>query len=106
MGPKPATRPCIGSSQKLSCLCLLGQTSALLPGFTIRFKIPKKHAENLDGMDGSTRTVKVELTAEEAYEILMRCLQSAEKDTPVFHSAIQRLARAIEADATVTPRAA
>ena len=57
-------------------------------------------------MDGSTRTVKVELTAEEAYEILMRCLQSAEKDTPVFHSAIQRLARAIEADATVTPRAA
>lgn len=57
-------------------------------------------------MDGSTRTVKVELTTEEAYEILMRCLQSAEKDTPVFHAAIQRLARAIEADVSVAPRAA
>ncbi|HXH62416.1 MAG TPA: hypothetical protein VNI20_13800 [Fimbriimonadaceae bacterium] len=48
-------------------------------------------------MDGETRNVRVELTHEEAYEILMRCLQSAEKDTPVFHSAIARLARAIEA---------
>ncbi len=57
-------------------------------------------------MDGRTRTVKVELTADEAYEILMRCLQSAEKDTPVFHSAIQRLARAIEADSGSAAKAA
>jgi hypothetical protein len=48
-------------------------------------------------MERLTRTVRVELTHDEAYEILMRCLQSAERDTPVFHTAIQRLARAIEA---------
>ena len=51
-------------------------------------------------MERQTGIVKVELTHEEAYEILMRCLQSAEQDTPVFHSAIRRLARAIESDAT------
>jgi hypothetical protein len=48
-------------------------------------------------MERQARMVQVELTHEEAYEILMRCLQSAEQDTPTFHSAIQRLARAIEA---------
>jgi hypothetical protein len=47
-------------------------------------------------MERVTRTVRVELTLEEANEVLMRCLQSPEKDTPAFHSAIQRLARAIE----------
>lgn len=56
-------------------------------------------------MERPTRTVRVELTHEEAYEILMRCLQSAEQDTPTFHSAIQRLARAIEAQHT-DPKAA
>ncbi|MEX2243923.1 MAG: hypothetical protein WD716_08770 [Fimbriimonadaceae bacterium] len=58
------------------------------------------------GMERQTRTVKVELTHDEAHEILMRCLQSPEKDTPVFHSAIQRLARAIEAHHEPDSRAA
>jgi hypothetical protein len=48
-------------------------------------------------MERTTRTVRIELTHDEAYEILMRCLQSPEQDTPIFHAAIQRLARAIEA---------
>jgi hypothetical protein len=41
--------------------------------------------------------VQVELTRDEAYEILMRCLQSDEADTPLFKAALKKLARAIEA---------
>lgn len=47
-------------------------------------------------MDRSHEEVYVLLTREEAYEILMRCLQSEEEDTPVFRNALRRLARAIE----------
>ena len=47
-------------------------------------------------MEVTDSVVKVELSHDEAYEILMRCLQSIEQDTPTFHSAIQKLARAIE----------
>lgn len=57
-------------------------------------------------MERVTRTVRVELTLEEANEVLMRCLQSPEMDTPAFHSAIQRLARAIEAQHESHVRAA
>lgn len=49
-------------------------------------------------MDGQARSIEVVFTPEEAQEVLSRCLQSAEKDTPAFHSAIHRLARAIESD--------
>jgi hypothetical protein len=47
-------------------------------------------------MKGHEDHVKVLLTKEEAYELLMRCLQSDEDDTPVFRNALRRLARAIE----------
>jgi hypothetical protein len=47
-------------------------------------------------MDRSNEVVYVLLSREEAYEILMRCLQSEEEDTPVFRNALRRLARAIE----------
>ena len=40
--------------------------------------------------------IQIELTHEEAYELLIRCLQSPDQDTPVFHSAIKVLARAIK----------
>ena len=40
--------------------------------------------------------IQIELTHEEAYELLIRCLQSPDHDTPVFHSAIKVLARAIK----------
>ncbi len=43
-----------------------------------------------------SKEICIVLTREEAYEILTRCLQSAENDTPTFQSAILRLARAIE----------
>ena len=43
-------------------------------------------------MDGEQRRVLVDFSHEEAFEILMRCLQSAEQDTPVFRNAIRILA--------------
>lgn len=39
--------------------------------------------------------VSVDFTPDEAYEVLMRCLQSDEPDNPVFASAIRRLAKAV-----------
>lgn len=47
-------------------------------------------------MDRQEELIQVLLTREEAYDLLMRCLQSDEEDTPVFRNAIRRLARAIE----------
>lgn len=39
--------------------------------------------------------MSVDWTTEEAYEVLMRCLQSEEPDNAVFASALRRLAHAI-----------
>jgi hypothetical protein len=50
-------------------------------------------------MEGSTCTICVWLTAEEADELLGRCLTSEEGDTPAFQRAILKLARAAFADA-------
>lgn len=47
-------------------------------------------------MKGQDELVQVLLTKDEAYELLMRCLQSDEEDTPVFRNALRNLARAIE----------
>lgn len=49
-------------------------------------------------MEGADCLVNVELTRDEAYEILSRCLQSIERDNPTFHTAIRKLARAIESE--------
>ena len=46
-------------------------------------------------MDGDQRRVLIDMSHEEAFEILMRCLESAEQDTPVFRTAIRILASAI-----------
>ena len=46
-------------------------------------------------MDGDQRRVLVDFSHEEAFEILMRCLESSEQDTPVFRNAIRILACAI-----------
>ena len=47
-------------------------------------------------MGRKDQIVRIEMTHDEAYELLVRCLQSPDHDTPVFHSAIQVLARAIK----------
>ena len=47
-------------------------------------------------MERKDQIVRIEMTHDEAYELLLRCLQSPDYDTPVFHSAIQLLARAIK----------
>ncbi|MCH8978323.1 MAG: hypothetical protein IH945_03655 [Armatimonadetes bacterium] len=47
-------------------------------------------------MEKKDQIVRIDMTHEEAYELLLRCLQSPDYDTPVFHSAIQVLARAIK----------
>ncbi|MCH7945641.1 MAG: hypothetical protein IIC73_06465 [Armatimonadetes bacterium] len=47
-------------------------------------------------MEWKDQTVRIEMTHEEAYELLVRCIQSPDQDTPVSHSAIQVLARAIK----------
>ncbi|MCH7903361.1 MAG: hypothetical protein IH944_02210 [Armatimonadetes bacterium] len=46
-------------------------------------------------MDGDQRRVLIDFSHEEAFEILMRCLESTEHDTPVFRNAIRILACAI-----------
>ena len=51
------------------------------------------------------RIIRIEMTHDEAYELLLRCLQSPEQDTPIFHSAIQVLARSIK-DVDTTAAAA
>lgn len=53
----------------------------------------KTHGE---GMKNLEREVVVELSYDEAYEILNRCLQSSDDDTPLFRDALRRLAWAIE----------
>lgn len=57
-------------------------------------------------MKGLNSTVTVELTQDEAHEVLMRCLQSIEKDTAEFHSAIKKLARAIDSEHDSSKKAA
>lgn len=57
-------------------------------------------------MKGLNSTVTVELTQDEAHEVLMRCLQSIEKDTAEFHSAIKKLARAIDSGHDSSKKAA
>jgi len=57
---------------------------------------PHLSTEKTVRMDRSNEVVYVLLSREEAYELLMRCLQSEEEDTPVFRNALRRLARAIE----------
>lgn len=52
--------------------------------------------ENLIGMAQEERLVIVQLSKDEAYEILTRCLRSDDQDTPLFRSALRRFARAIE----------
>ncbi|MCB0826253.1 MAG: hypothetical protein KDC26_08690 [Armatimonadetes bacterium] len=47
-------------------------------------------------MKNLEREVVVELSYDEAYEILNRCLQSSDDDTPLFRDALRRLAWAIE----------
>ncbi len=47
-------------------------------------------------MEQQESYVSIKMTQEEAYELLSRCLQSQEEDTPVFRSALRRLARAAE----------
>lgn len=42
------------------------------------------------------RVLNIELTEEEAYELLFRCLQSTDQDTPVFQSALKRIANALQ----------
>ena len=42
------------------------------------------------------RPIKVELTKEEAWEILTRCMTSAERDNQVFSSALVKFAKALE----------
>lgn len=42
------------------------------------------------------RVLNIDLTEEEAYELLFRCLQSTDQDTPVFQSALKRIANALQ----------
>ncbi|MBX3114651.1 MAG: hypothetical protein KF836_08810 [Fimbriimonadaceae bacterium] len=48
-------------------------------------------------MNDEERSVVINLTYEEAGEILARCLASNMDDTPTFRAALMRLAWAIEA---------
>lgn len=47
-------------------------------------------------MKDEERPVVVNLSTDEAYEILNRCLSSAGDDTPLFRDALRRFAWAIE----------
>lgn len=47
-------------------------------------------------MKDEERPVIVSLSADEAYEILNRCLSSVGDDTPLFRDALRRFAWAIE----------
>lgn len=47
-------------------------------------------------MGRKDQIVRIEMRHDEAYELLLMCLQSPDYDTPVFHSAIQLLARALK----------
>ena len=60
-----------------------------------RADVPKM----MSAMERKDQIVRLEMTHDEAYELLLRCLQSPDYDTPVFHSAIQVLARAIKSTA-------
>ncbi len=62
-------------------------------------KCYKNGSNNPDCMAKQQPRVLIELDREEAYEILMRCLESEQADTPLFRSAMQKLARAIESRA-------
>lgn len=42
------------------------------------------------------RVVTIELTEEEAYELLFRCVQSADQDTPVFQTSLKKIATALQ----------
>lgn len=44
------------------------------------------------------RKVQVSFTEEEAYELLMRCVNSDEDDNSTFQDAISKLANAIKGD--------
>lgn len=48
-------------------------------------------------MNDEERSVVIQLTYDEASEILARCLASNMDDTPAFRAALMRLAWAIEA---------
>lgn len=61
------------------------------PCWCFRLNLPRM----MGAMGPKDQIVRLEMTHEEAYELLLRCLQSPEHDTPVFHSAIQLLAGAI-----------
>lgn len=47
-------------------------------------------------MNGENHNVRVELSYEEAYEILNRCLLAHGDDTKLFRDALRKLAWAIE----------
>lgn len=84
-----------------------GTDARIVARFQFQLEFQFNLSDNFAGtMEGFDKTVKVELSHEEAYEVLMRCLQSIEQDTPTFHSAIQKLARAIEAGRDTSKKAA
>lgn len=62
-------------------------------GFIFLLRNLKKAANNFI-MQGEEKPVCLWLTPEEADEILSRCLQSEENDTPAFRSALLQLAKA------------
>ena len=50
--------------------------------------------------------VAFQLTRDEAWEILSRCMTSAEKDSPLITSAMTKVARALEAGDSIPTRLA
>lgn len=49
-------------------------------------------------MEGATRRVSIEMTEDEAWEVLLRCALSPEMDNQAINSAILKLAKAVEPD--------
>ncbi|MBL8069240.1 MAG: hypothetical protein JNM28_12390 [Armatimonadetes bacterium] len=63
-------------------------------------------SNDVTGMRDEERPVVVNLSIDEAYEILNRCLGSAGDDTPLFRDALRRFAWAIERSNQVDEEAA
>ena len=70
---------------------------------TTRFRAPTRLDHLIVANNGIVamerhRTVYVNFTEEEAYELLMRCMSNDEDDNSTFQTALEKLATAIKGD--------